>query len=438
MNPAFPGFDSRPARVTQAEAQDQTSTPLVFVSLSSFGAADARRHGQLRFAAMAVDAGADGIEVRGELFSGARAELQEIGALARERAASLVYSSPEGLWADDGSIDEGALERGLDAAWCLGAQRLKMSMGSHALERASGVARLSHVLASHPTELVIENDQTERGGTLPALQALFDAARSADLSLGMTFDIGNWHWVGEDPLQAAATLATWVSYVHCKGARGGRANGLLCPGRIEPRHGARYCVRCPRVPRAHRVPDRRRRPSAATTCRRDARADGPGAPCGDRTMNTMLDVVTLGEAMVMLVADEAGPLERVHSSTSAPRVPRPTWRSASHGSACVSVGQPSRRRLDGKLPAGGNAARRRRLLARRANAPRHAAASSSRAASPMERPAGRIPRSGSAASRMTVAHLDEDWLRNARHLHVTGVFPALSASCSTSRDGRSP
>ena len=30
---------------------------------------------------------------------------------------------------------------------------------------------------------------------------------------------------------------------------------------------------------------------------------------------------------------------------------------------------------------------------------------------------------------MTVAQLDEAWLRNARHLHVTGVFPALSANC---------
>jgi 2-dehydro-3-deoxygluconokinase len=30
---------------------------------------------------------------------------------------------------------------------------------------------------------------------------------------------------------------------------------------------------------------------------------------------------------------------------------------------------------------------------------------------------------------MTVADIDEPWLRSARHLHVTGVFPAISPTC---------
>lgn len=36
-------------------------------------------------------------------------------------------------------------------------------------------------------------------------------------------------------------------------------------------------------------------------------------------------------------------------------------------------------------------------------------------------------RSGSAASAMTDDDLDTDWLSQARHLHVTGIFPALNA-----------
>jgi len=32
----------------------------------------------------------------------------------------------------------------------------------------------------------------------------------------------------------------------------------------------------------------------------------------------------------------------------------------------------------------------------------------------------------SAASRMTADDVDVPWLQSARHLHVTGVFPALS------------
>lgn len=37
-------------------------------------------------------------------------------------------------------------------------------------------------------------------------------------------------------------------------------------------------------------------------------------------------------------------------------------------------------------------------------------------------------RKGSAASSMTPADIDEPWLRSARHLHATGVFPAISAT----------
>jgi 2-dehydro-3-deoxygluconokinase len=37
-------------------------------------------------------------------------------------------------------------------------------------------------------------------------------------------------------------------------------------------------------------------------------------------------------------------------------------------------------------------------------------------------------RQGSAASHMGPADVDEDWLRSSRHLHATGVFPAISAT----------
>jgi sugar phosphate isomerase/epimerase len=66
-------------------------------------------------------------------------------------------------------------------------------------------------------ELVIENDQTPSAGTLPRLVRFFDAAAAQGLALGMTFDIGNWHWLGECPQQAATSLARHVRYVHCKG-----------------------------------------------------------------------------------------------------------------------------------------------------------------------------------------------------------------------------
>jgi sugar phosphate isomerase/epimerase len=191
----------------------------VLISLSSFGAAEVRRHGQAWFARLALRAGADGVEVRGELLVDAAQELPAIAAIAREAGAALVYSSPEGLWAADGALDAAALERALAAAAALGAPRLKMSIGGYAAGSERAFGTLAAALRERRTELVIENDQTVAAGTLPALRAFFAAAEANGLPLGMTFDMGNWHWLGECPLDAARGCAAQVRYVHCKGVQ---------------------------------------------------------------------------------------------------------------------------------------------------------------------------------------------------------------------------
>lgn len=185
----------------------------VLISLSSFGAAEVGRHGQLWCTELGRQAGADGVEVRGEMLRDAAAELPALAG----RAA--VFSSPEGLWAPDGALDEAALARGLSAAGVLKAPRLKMAIGGFGAGSHGSLARLKDLLAGGPAELVIENDQTATAGTLAAMQAFFDAQERAGLDLGMTFDMGNWHWQGECPLQAAQALAHRVRYVHCKGVQ---------------------------------------------------------------------------------------------------------------------------------------------------------------------------------------------------------------------------
>lgn len=187
--------------------------PEVLISLSSFGAAEVGRHGQLWCARLAMAAGADSVEVRGELLRDPAAELPALAGLAS------VYSSPEGLLTEGGWLDSAALARGLAAATTLGARRLKMAIGDFRASSHGALAGLRAQLAETPIELVLENDQTVPAGTLPALQAFFDAADNAGLDLGMTFDMGNWHWLGECPLQAAEALAPRVRYVHCKGVQ---------------------------------------------------------------------------------------------------------------------------------------------------------------------------------------------------------------------------
>lgn len=191
----------------------------VLISLSSFGATEVRRQGQLPFARLAHAAGADGIEVRGELLTQPAAELPALAQAVRETRMDVVYSSPDGLWRADGALDHSALGRGLEAAAALGAPRLKMSLGSFATAQRGSVSELKERMGRSKIELLIENDQTAMAGTLAALQRFLAQAVEQDLQPAMTFDMGNWHWTGECPLQAAQALAGHVRYVHCKGVQ---------------------------------------------------------------------------------------------------------------------------------------------------------------------------------------------------------------------------
>ena len=189
----------------------------ILISLSSFGASEVSRLGQAQYARLAAQAGADGVEVRGELLSDSDAELPAIA----EAAPTLgrIFSSAEPLLSRDGALNLGALGRGLRAARALAAKRLKMSIGSGAAAAPDALRTLADHLKCATIELLIENDQTTDAGTLSALGRFLSAADAQGLALGVTFDIGNWHWVGECPQQAASALASRVRYVHCKGVQ---------------------------------------------------------------------------------------------------------------------------------------------------------------------------------------------------------------------------
>jgi sugar phosphate isomerase/epimerase len=190
----------------------------VLVSLGAYGASEVRRHGQAVFARIALDAGADGVEVRGELLVDPVAELLAIRAAADGKR--LVYSSPDGLWRGNGNsceFDEAAVARAIDATKQLGAPRVKMSIG--AFDARTAQIQSLAIFAQRGIELVIENDQTAQAGTLDALCAFYEAADKAGVAPGLTFDMGNWHWTGECPMRASEVLASRVVYVHCKGVQ---------------------------------------------------------------------------------------------------------------------------------------------------------------------------------------------------------------------------
>lgn len=218
----------------------------VAIVASAFGAGAIRRDGHAAWSSAAKRAGASAFEVRRELMDDADARseaLRALGtALAREGLWS-VWSTPDTLYGADGTLDEAALRDAIGCGRALGARFVKLQLGGFGGD--AQVTRLAAVLealnvagaegatadeTSHTPRVVVENGQLEQGGTLAQFIGLFRALRAVgqDKLIGMTFDIGNWHWTGEAPLMAAVALAPYVEYIHCKAVEGVGARRFAC------------------------------------------------------------------------------------------------------------------------------------------------------------------------------------------------------------------
>lgn len=90
-----------------------------------------------------------------------------------------------------------------------------MSLGH--FERQDQLDTLRDWLESSGMALVVENDQTACGKLRP-MQRFNAACQVQNLPIRLTFDMGNWLWVGDSPEDAACYLAPAVGYIHVKAA----------------------------------------------------------------------------------------------------------------------------------------------------------------------------------------------------------------------------
>ncbi|MEG9624567.1 AP endonuclease [Pseudomonas guariconensis] len=183
----------------------------VSISLSSFGADTVRHHGQLAYLPLLAAAGACRVEWREELFE-AWPDAAELASASAALGLESLFSTPLELWREDGSLEPHVAGR-LQLANEVGAVALKVSLGHY---RESCDLQALRPLLGQGTALYVENDQTVQGGRLQPLLSFFQRSANLGLAPGMTFDIGNWYWQDESPLQAARALGPWVRYVHCK------------------------------------------------------------------------------------------------------------------------------------------------------------------------------------------------------------------------------
>lgn len=188
----------------------------IIVVTAAYGADHVRQVGGQRAILPVIAAGgADGVEIRRELFNDK--ELQALPTLAQSielLGLFACYSAPAALLMPDGTLNPD-LPRYLAEASTLNALWLKVSLG-HFRDKQP-LEALRELLLESGMTLVVENDQTDCGQLAP-MQRFKAACRVMELPVTLTFDTGNWLWVGESPEEAARHLAPAVSYIHVKAA----------------------------------------------------------------------------------------------------------------------------------------------------------------------------------------------------------------------------
>ena len=188
----------------------------IMVVTAAYGADQVRQAGgQRAMLPVIAGAGADGVEIRRELFS--HDELMALPALGEsiELLGLLAcYSAPAPLFMPDGTLNPD-LPRYLSEASALNALWLKVSLGHFSDKQP--LEALRALLDESGMTLVVENDQTDCGQLAP-MQRFKAACRVMALPVTLTFDMGNWLWVGDSPEEAARQLAPAVSYIHVKAA----------------------------------------------------------------------------------------------------------------------------------------------------------------------------------------------------------------------------
>ncbi|PUA18614.1 sugar phosphate isomerase/epimerase [Glaciimonas sp. PCH181] len=197
-------------------------SPHIVVVASAYGADNVIKHGHAEIVPMAAAAGADGIEIRRELFHDplctTDAALRALATLICEHNLHAVYSAPASLFLENGQLNLAELGALLREAEALNARSLKLQFVDYSGD--FDVADLRAVLATTKVALLVENGQLPTGGRIADFAHFFARCNAADVAVSMTFDIGNWRWTGEDPLQAAQQLASYVDYIHFKGVQG--------------------------------------------------------------------------------------------------------------------------------------------------------------------------------------------------------------------------
>lgn len=161
------------------------------------------------------DAGYRRIEVRREFMSDIAIETKEIGNLSKMYNLDLFYSVPELLY-DKRCLNETKLVQYFKEAMEMNCHHVKVVIGDYGDVQKQDMDIINRLCSEYAIQLTVENDQTRENGDVCKIFEFLKDCKKEGGDIGLTFDIGNWLWVREQPEESAIVLKDFVRYIHIK------------------------------------------------------------------------------------------------------------------------------------------------------------------------------------------------------------------------------
>lgn len=187
----------------------------IVINLLVFADAVSKGTRQVEFFSEVASLGVKKVEVRREWIKDITVELPHMRNRAAELGLEVYYSIPAILF-KKGKLDHGGLLQVLHEAKILGATRIKFAVGEFDETAQEELIDLKNILSEQTVLVTVEGDQSPGNGRIEPILALMEACRSNNIQVYATYDVGNFVFVGQEPLYNAVKLSSHVRYIHLK------------------------------------------------------------------------------------------------------------------------------------------------------------------------------------------------------------------------------
>jgi len=187
----------------------------IVINLLVFADAVSKGTRQVELFSKVASLGVKKVEVRREWIKDFTVELPQMRSKAAELGLEVYYSIPAVLF-KRGKLDRGGLQQVLHEARILDATRVKFAVGEFDDTAQKELFDLKNIISGHTVLITVEGDQSPANGRVETILALVEACRTNNIPVYATYDVGNFVFVGQEPLYNAVKLYPFVRYIHLK------------------------------------------------------------------------------------------------------------------------------------------------------------------------------------------------------------------------------